>query len=83
MGFDTGKSESPIIPLFIRDDVKALKLTQILLGEGIFVNPVVFSGSSEGRFPHQIPLMATHTNQQVMKLWKRLPKVAKTLNILV
>ena len=29
-GFDTGKSETPIIPLFIRDDIKALQLTQIL-----------------------------------------------------
>ena len=35
------KSESPIIPLFIRDDIKALKMSQILLDKGIFVNPVV------------------------------------------
>src|SRR5450759_4238361 len=40
-GFDTGKSETPIIPLFIRDDIKALQMTKLLLADGIFVNAVV------------------------------------------
>jgi len=40
-GLDTGKSETPIIPLFVRDDLKALKITQMLLDNGIFVNPVM------------------------------------------
>ncbi|MFA4998131.1 MAG: pyridoxal phosphate-dependent aminotransferase family protein, partial [Bacteroidales bacterium] len=35
-GLDTGKSETPIIPLFVRDDLKALKITQMLLDNGIF-----------------------------------------------
>jgi 8-amino-7-oxononanoate synthase len=64
-GFDTGKSESPIIPLFIRDDIKALKLTQILLGDGIFVNPVVSPAVPKEDCLIRFSLMATHTNEQV------------------
>ena len=40
-GFDTGKTETPIIPIMIRDDYKTFNLTKLLLDEGVFVNPVV------------------------------------------
>ncbi len=60
-GFDTGKSETPIIPLFIRDDVKALQLTQMLLAEGVFVNPVVTPAVPREDSLIRFSLMATHT----------------------
>jgi 8-amino-7-oxononanoate synthase len=82
MGFDTGKSESPIIPLFIRDDVKALKLTQILLGEGVFVNPVVSPAVPKEDSLIRFSLMATHTNQQVDKAVEKITKVSKMLGII-
>ena len=82
MGFDTGKSESPIIPLFIRDDIKALKLTQILLGEGVFVNPVVSPAVPKEDSLIRFSLMATHTNQQVDIAIDKITKVAKSLEII-
>ena len=36
LGFDTGKSESPIIPLFIRDDIKALQMAKTVTRRGGF-----------------------------------------------
>lgn len=83
MGFDTGKSESPIIPLFIRDDIKALKLTQILLSEGVFVNPVVSPAVPKEDSLIRFSLMATHTKQQVDIALEKITKVAKSLGILV
>ena len=81
-GFDTGKSETPIIPLFIRDDVKALQLTQNLLAEGVFVNPVVSPGVPKEDSLIRYSLMATHTQEQVEISIKKITKAAKALGIL-
>lgn len=82
LGFDTGKSESPIIPLFIRDDIKALKLTQMLLAEGVFVNPVVAPAVPKEDSLIRYSLMATHTKEQVDISVEKISKVARQLGIL-
>jgi len=81
-GFDTGKSETPIIPLFIRDDVKALQLTQNLLAEGVFVNPVVSPAVPKEDCLIRYSLMATHTKEQVEISVEKITKAAKVLGIL-
>ncbi len=81
-GFDIGKSESPIIPLFIRDDIKALKLTQILLAEGVFVNPVVSPAVPKEDCLIRYSLMATHTMDQVDISIEKITKAAKSIGIL-
>ena len=82
MGFDTGKSETPIIPLIIRDDVKALVLTKMLLEEGVFVNPVVSPGVPKDCGLIRYSLMATHTKEQVEISIEKISKAAKTLGII-
>jgi 8-amino-7-oxononanoate synthase len=82
LGFDTGKSESPIIPLFIRDDWKALKMSQILLEEGIFINPVVSPAVAKEDCLIRFSLMATHTYDQVDRAIEKIASVAKQLDIL-
>jgi 8-amino-7-oxononanoate synthase len=81
-GFDTGKSETPIIPLFIRDDIKALQLTQNLLEDGIFVNPVVSPGVPKEDSLIRYSLMATHTKEQVEISIEKITKAAKAMGLL-
>lgn len=82
MGFDTGKSETPIIPLFIRDNVKALALTQQLLADGIFVNPVVSPAVPKNSSLIRYSLMATHTREQVDISIEKITKAAVSLGII-
>lgn len=82
MGFNTGKSESPIIPLFIGDDVKALTLTRILLEDGIFINPVVAPAVPKEDSLIRYSLMATHTKEQVDISIEKITKAAKKLGVL-
>jgi 8-amino-7-oxononanoate synthase len=82
MGFDIGKSETPIIPLFIRDDIKALQLTQKLLADGVFVNPVVSPAVPKEDCLIRYSLMATHTKEQVDISIEKITKAAKELKIL-
>ncbi len=81
-GFDTGKSETPIIPLFIRDDLKALQLTQTLLKDGIFVNPVVSPAVPKEDCLIRYSLMATHTKEQVDISVEKITRAARTLGVL-
>jgi 8-amino-7-oxononanoate synthase len=81
-GFDTGKSETPIIPLFIRDDIKSLQLTRMLLEDGVFVNPVVSPAVPKEDCLIRYSLMATHTKEQVEISIEKITKAAKALDIL-
>jgi 8-amino-7-oxononanoate synthase len=81
-GFETGKSESPIIPLFIRDDIKALQLTQMLLADGIFVNPVVSPAVPKEDCLIRYSLMATHTKEQVDISVEKITRDARHLGII-
>jgi 7-keto-8-aminopelargonate synthetase-like enzyme len=82
MGFDTGKSETPIIPLFIRDNIKALTITHHLLADGIFVNPVVSPAVPMNDSLIRYSLMATHTREQVDISIDRITRAAKSLGVL-
>ena len=82
MGFDTGLTESPIIPLFIRDNAKTFKFTKLLLEEGIFVNPVVAPAVPPDSTLIRFSLMATHTKEQIDRALEICQKVGKKLDIL-
>jgi 8-amino-7-oxononanoate synthase len=82
LGFDTGKSASPIIPLFIRDEIKALQMTKMLLEDGVFVNPVVSPGVPKEDSLIRFSLMATHTFKQLDIAIDKIAKVATKLGVL-
>jgi 8-amino-7-oxononanoate synthase len=82
LGFDTGKSESPIIPLFIRNDITALQMTKILLEDGVFVNPVVSPGVPKEDSLIRFSLMATHTFEQLEIAIDKIAKAAVKLGVL-
>jgi 8-amino-7-oxononanoate synthase len=81
MGFDIGRAETPIIPLYIGEQMKALQLTKMLLDEGIFVNPVVSPAVKETDCMIRFSLMATHTKEQVQIGLEKIYKCAKALDI--
>lgn len=82
LGFETGKSETPIIPLFIRDDIKALQLTRMLMDDGVFINPVVSPAVRKEDSLIRYSLMATHTKEQVDISIEKITKAADKLGLL-
>ncbi|HAX61229.1 MAG TPA: 8-amino-7-oxononanoate synthase [Elusimicrobia bacterium] len=65
LGFDTGKSETPIIPVIIGDDEKAFQMCKLLYEHGIFTTPVVSPAVPPGRALIRVSIMATHTDEQL------------------
>ncbi|MEI6456719.1 MAG: pyridoxal phosphate-dependent aminotransferase family protein [bacterium] len=82
LGFDIGHTVTPIIPLYIRDNLKTLTLTKLLLDEGIFVNPVVAPAVNKDNTLIRFSLMATHTREQVDIALDKFAMVGKRLGII-
>ncbi len=81
-GFEIGPSASPIIPLFIRDNMKTFKLTRMLMEEGVFVNPVVSPAVPSEDTLIRYSLMATHTFEQIDESVVKITNCARQLGIL-
>ncbi len=64
-GFDTGHTQSPIIPLFVRDTLKAMKVVTMAYEKGVFITPVIAPAVPENDVLIRFALMATHSIEQV------------------
>ncbi len=82
MGYDTGVSETPIIPLHIGEAMTVFKMRKMLLDEGVFVNPVVPPAVPEGDCLIRVSLMATHTPEQIDFALEKFYKVGKALGVI-
>ena len=81
-GFEVGPTESPIIPLFVRDNAKTFTLTRMLMDDGVFVNPVVSPAVPSEDSLIRYSLMATHTFEQVDESIQKITKAARILGII-
>ena len=81
MGCEIGHTETPIIPLFIRDNNKTFAITRDLLNEGIFVNPVVSPAVAPNDTLIRFSLMATHTKAQVETALEKIHKVFRSYGL--
>jgi 8-amino-7-oxononanoate synthase len=81
-GFDLGHTQTPIIPLMIRDNMKTFKLTKHLLDDGIFINPVLSPAVANDSTLIRLSLMATHTYDQVNMAIEKLIKAGKSLDVI-
>lgn len=81
-GFEMGDTESPIIPLYVRDVVKTFKVTKLAFDNGIFINPVIPPACSPSDTLVRVALMATHTKEQVDRCVEVMVKVFKQEGLL-
>lgn len=77
LGFDTGHSQSPIIPIIIGDDALTFKTWSDLFEKGVFVNPVISPATAPGHQLLRTSYMASHTRDQLEKVLEIFEKVGK------
>lgn len=82
MGCEIGNTSTPIIPLFVRDNMKTFAITHDLLEEGIFVNPVVSPAVAPQDTLIRFSLMATHTKDQVTTALEKIQKVFRKYGVI-
>ncbi len=80
-GFDIGHTDSPIIPIYIRDNDKTFLITNELSNNGIFVNPVVSPAVPSDASLIRFSLMATHTFAQIEEAVEKIAAAAKVIQV--
>lgn len=82
LGFDIGKSETPVVPILIGDDMRTLTIWKALFDAGIFVNPVIAPAVPESRQLLRTSYMATHTDAQMSRVLETFAKVGKQVGLI-
>ncbi len=82
LGFDIGRSQTPVIPIKIGDDQRTLLTWRLLFDAGVFVNPVLSPAVPAGGQLLRTSYMATHTDDQLNRVLDIFSKVGKQVGLI-
>jgi len=82
LGFDTGKSETPITPVIIGSEAKTMEFSKALLDEGVYVSGIVFPTVPKGTGRLRVMISASHTLEDLDYAVGKFEEVGKKLQII-
>lgn len=82
LGFDTGTSCTPVVPVIIGEDMRAIMFWKMLFEAGVYVNVVVSPAVPPGRQLLRTSYMATHTDEQLDKVLSIFEQAGKQLGVI-
>ena len=82
LGFDIGRSVTPIVPVRIGDDQLTFLTWRLLFQEGVFVNPVISPAVAPGGQMLRTSYMATHTDEQLERVLEIFGRVGRQVGLI-
>jgi 8-amino-7-oxononanoate synthase len=82
LGFDIGKTQTPIIPIYIGDNMRTFQFWKLLSDEGIFANPAISPAVAPGSQLLRTSYTATHTDEQLDKVLEVFERVGKKMGVI-
>jgi len=82
MGYNTGLSQTPIIPIHISDDDKCFALWKTLRDEGIFTTPVIYPAVPKGQALIRTSYSANHTDEELNLILAAFKKCGQALGLI-
>jgi 8-amino-7-oxononanoate synthase len=82
LGFDTGASQTPIIPILIGDMYATFLVWRMLFEEGVYTNPVIPPAVPPNQTLLRTSYMATHTDEQMAFVLEKLERVGKIADLI-
>jgi glycine C-acetyltransferase len=82
LGFNTGNSQTPIIPIIVGESSKAKLLSDELYGRGIFVVPIVFPMVARDLARIRVQMNAKLTIEQLDTVIEAMEEIGKRLTII-
>lgn len=81
-GFDTMESMSPIVPIYIGDDLTNMKMTKRLLEMGIYIATALFPAVPENKSRLRATITAALSEQEIDEAIEKLVKVGKEFGVI-
>ena len=82
LGFDTGRSETPITPVMMGDPETAMRFSDRLMGEGVFAQPVVFPTVALDQARIRAIVTAAHADEQLDRALEAFSVVGRDLGLI-
>lgn len=82
LGFDTGRSETPITPVMMGDPETAMRFSDRLMGEGVFAQPVVFPTVAMDLARIRTIVTAAHADAQLDRALEAFDTVGRELGLI-
>ena len=82
MGYNTGETETPIIPVIIGDDDMTFMMWKFLREEEIFTNPIIYPAVPKGQALIRTSYSATHKEEELDAVLRGFEKCGKILGII-
>jgi 8-amino-7-oxononanoate synthase len=82
LGYDTGTSNTPVIPLMVREDYRTVLAWHALIEQGVYTNPVISPGVPPGNALLRTSYMATHTKEHLDRALHALEIVGHNLDLI-
>ena len=82
LGFNTGKTQTPIIPIIVGEAITARKLADKLFEEGVFGLPIFYPMVPRGTARIRIQMNADFTKEDLDFAIEKFEKIGKKLNII-
>ncbi len=82
LGFDLGKSETPITPIMTYDSAKAQEMSRKLFEEGVYALPIVFPMVAKDKARIRTMITAEHKKEDLDFAIEKIEKVGKELGII-
>jgi glycine C-acetyltransferase len=82
MGFDIGRSKTPITPVIAGESKKAMELSKLLFEEGLFAKPIVFPLVAKDKARVRIIVNAHHTKEDLDEALAIFENVGKRMKLI-
>jgi glycine C-acetyltransferase len=82
LGFDTGKSETPITPIMVGDAAKAFEFSRQLFDEGVLALAIGYPTVPEGKARLRTIVTATHKRADLERALEIFERVGKKLEVI-
>ncbi|MCX7973264.1 MAG: aminotransferase class I/II-fold pyridoxal phosphate-dependent enzyme [Candidatus Aminicenantes bacterium] len=82
LGFNTGDSQTQIIPIIVGEDEAAFMLWRLLREEGIFTTPTIYPAVPKGRALIRTSYSATHTEEELKIILDSFKKCGEILGLI-
>jgi 8-amino-7-oxononanoate synthase len=82
MGFDTGGSGTPIVPVNVGDEYRTVFFWKQLLAEGVYTNPAIYPAVNMKEAILRTSCMATHTEDHIGQALEKFQLIGRRLGVI-